>query len=82
MRKLVKVVGGAALLVLLAAAPAAAEDGYRGPTRVNFDERLIKGQTAKSGSVYIFDRQQIEIQSLVNRKRLFRPLIIKTVFED
>lgn len=70
-----------ALMAFAVAASANAADGYRGPTRVNFDDRLIKGQTAKAGSVYIFERQQIAIPSLVNRKRVFRPLIIKTVFE-
>jgi hypothetical protein len=55
---------------------------YRAPTRVNFDERLIKGQTTKADSVYIFDRQETAISSLVKRKRSFRHKIIRTVFED
>ncbi len=63
------------------ASPALAQ-GYRGPTRVNFDERLIKGQTTKAGSVYIFDRQQSKIQSLVSRKRMFRHKTVITVFEE
>lgn len=62
-------------------APALAQ-GYRGPTRVNFDERLIKGQTTKAGSVYIFDRQQSELRSLVSRQRQFRHKTIITVFEE
>jgi len=56
--------------------------GYRGPTRVDFDDRLIKGQTTKADSVYIYDRQQMEIRSLVNKARTFRPLIVRTVFEE
>jgi hypothetical protein len=67
---------------LTAGGGAAAEEGYRGPTRMNFDERLIKGQTTKAGSVYIFDRQEISIDSLVKRKRSFKKLVIRTVFED
>ena len=55
---------------------------YRGPTRVNFDERLIKGQTAKAGSVYIFDRQKLGEQRLVKRKRSFRLRTIRLVFPD
>jgi hypothetical protein len=70
------------LAVLLALAGPAWAQNYRGPTRVNFDERLIKGQTTKAGSVYIFDRQESEIRSLVDRKRNFRQKIIKTVFEE
>lgn len=66
----------------LAWSGAAMAQGYRGPTRVNFDERLIKGQTTKAGSVYIFDRQQSEVGSLVNRKRSFRHKVLRTVFEE
>ena len=65
---------------LLASSTAWAQ--YRGPTRVNFDERLIKGQTNKAGSVYIFDRQESDLKSLVSRKRKFRPKVIRTVFEE
>ncbi len=61
---------------------AAAQESYRGPTRVNFDERVIKGQTAKSGSVYIFERQELAQGSLVNKKRSFRARTIRTVFEE
>ena len=70
------------VLLLLMAATSALAQSYRGPTRVNFDERVIKGQTAKSGSVYIFDRQEMGINSLINKKRLFRERTIRTVFED
>ncbi len=72
---------GFVLFVVCASATAWAQS-YRGPTRVNFDERLIKGQTTKAGSVYIFDRQESEIRSLVDRKRSFRKKIIRTVFEE
>src|SRR4051812_27940169 len=29
----------------------------RGPTRIDFDDRLIQGQTNKSGAVYLYDRK-------------------------
>jgi hypothetical protein len=61
---------------------ALAQGGYRGPTRVDFDDRLIKGQTTKADSVYIYDRQEIEIRSLVKRERSFRAKIIRSVFEE
>lgn len=77
--RLVSVAVGCALLF---AASVAMAQGYRGPTRIDFDERLIKGQTTKAGSVYIFDRQEISIRSLVNQDRRFRQRIIRTVFED
>ena len=74
----------ALLIAVLVAgfASVALAQGYGGPTRVNFDERLIKGQTTKAGSVYIFDRQESEIRSLVDRKRKFRDKIIRTIFEE
>ena len=70
------------LLVTLSLSAVAFAQGYRGPTRVDFDERLIKGQTTKAGSVYIYDRQEIDIRSLVRRGRSFRHRIIRTVFEE
>ncbi len=68
--------------VAFAQAGGAPAGGYRGPTRVDFDDRLIKGQTTKADSVYIYDRQQIEIRSLVTKARTFRPKIIRSVFEE
>lgn len=67
-------------LVLLGASHAFAQG--RGPTRVDFDERLIKGQTTKAGSVYIFDRKEITLRSLVKVERSFRARILRTVFEE
>ncbi|MBI5509544.1 MAG: hypothetical protein HY903_12400 [Deltaproteobacteria bacterium] len=69
-------------LALTLAATAALAQTYRGPTRVDFDDRLIKGQTTKAGSVYIYDRQEIDIRSLVNRMRSFRARIVRAVFEE
>ena len=48
-RKIVawKLVVTSSLLLLLAGAALA--QSYRGPTRVEFDDRLIKGQTTKTG---------------------------------
>ena len=73
---------GLIMALVLGASMGAKAQGFKGPTRVNFDERLIRGQTTKAGSVYIYDRQEIEIRSLVNRKRSFRHKIIRTVFEE
>src|SRR5437879_4703059 len=32
----------------------------RGPTRIDFDDRLIQGQTNKSGAVYLYDRKELK----------------------
>ncbi len=55
---------------------------FAGPTRIEFDERLIQGQTKKANSIYIFKRQQSEIRSLVKRSRSFRKRIVLTVFDE
>jgi hypothetical protein len=70
------------LVTFLSLSSTALAQGYRGPSRVDFDDRLIKGQTTKAGSVYIYDRQEIDIRSLVRRGRSFRQRIIRTVFEE
>ncbi|MEL6339099.1 MAG: hypothetical protein AAFQ65_04280 [Myxococcota bacterium] len=71
------------IVAILVALPGLAfAQGFSGPTRIDFDDRLIQGQTKKAGSVYIYNRQQIEIDSLVRIKRSFRSKIIRTVFED
>ncbi len=70
------------VLVILLVSNVALGQSYSGPSRVDFDERLIKGQTTKAGSVYIFDRQQSDIRSLINKHRKFRYKIIRTVFES
>lgn len=71
-----------AFLAVMGVSAVALGQSYRGPTRVDFDDRLIKGQTTKAGSVYIYDRQSIDIRSLVNRVRSFRSRIVRTVFEE
>lgn len=64
------------------AARAADEPLQTGPSRVDFDDRLIKGQTQGTGSVYIFERQKVEMRSMVRKLRSFRERIIQTVFEE
>jgi hypothetical protein len=53
----------------------------RGPTRLDFDDRLIQGQTNKSGAVYLFDRKDTGISSMVKRRKTFRQLTIRTVYD-
>ncbi|MEQ9498963.1 MAG: hypothetical protein RIT81_18935 [Deltaproteobacteria bacterium] len=67
-------------------APAPASDvvpntQFRGPTRIDFDDRLIQGQTNKSGAVYLFDRKETGISSMVKRRKSFRHLTIRTVYD-
>ena len=53
-----------------------------GPTRLDFDDRLVKGQRHGTGTVYIFERQKVELRSMVKHPHSFRHRIIITVFED
>jgi hypothetical protein len=52
-----------------AAAPAPAAS--RGPTRIDFDDRLIQGQTNQAGSVYLYDRKQLNIEPMVKKRDSF-----------
>lgn len=61
------------------AAPPSVE--LRGPTRIDFDDRLIQGQTNKSGAVYLFDRKETGITSMVKRRKSFRTLTVGTVYD-
>jgi hypothetical protein len=70
------------LFVILGALPAFAQDVSTGPSRVDFDDRLIKGQRQGTGSVYIFERQKVDLKSMVKKPHSFRERIILTVFEE
>ena len=53
----------------------------RGPTRIDFDDRLIQGQSNKSGAVYLFDRKESALRSMVHRRTSFRDEIVKDVLD-
>lgn len=53
----------------------------RGPTRIDFDERLIRGQTNTSGAVVLFARKATGLRSLVDRRKSFRERTLRTVFD-
>jgi hypothetical protein len=50
-----------------------------GPARVDFDDRLIQGQSNKSGAIYIFERKSSELRSMVRRRTSFRDEIIRSI---
>jgi len=51
----------------------------RGPARVDFDDRLIQGQTNKSGAIYIFERKSSDLRSMVRRRKSFRKEIYRSI---
>jgi hypothetical protein len=61
-----------------AAAPAQSDSMVRSD-RLDFDERLIQGQTARSGAVYLFSRPPRDLPELVKLRKSYRPEITRTV---
>lgn len=53
----------------------------RGPTRIDFDDRLIQGQTNKSGAVYLYDRKELKTRSMIKTRESFRDEIITSVYD-
>lgn len=62
-------------------AQASAAPPSRGPTRIDFDDRLIQGQTNKSGAVYLYDRKELKVRSMVRQRDSFREAIVSSVFD-
>ena len=48
------------------------EGSLRSSRRLEFDERLVKGQAAKSGAVYLFERMPRRLPGLVPLRRSYR----------
>lgn len=67
------------------AAPAAdsgGAPGVRGPTRIDFDDRLIQGQTNKSGAVYLYDRKELKVRSMIKKRENFRDEIVGSLYDS
>lgn len=60
----------------------AAPSATRGPTRIDFDDRLIQGQTNKSGAVYLYDRKELKTRSMIKRRESFRDEIVSSVYDN
>jgi hypothetical protein len=55
------------------------EGALRSSRRMEFDERLVKGQAAKSGAVYLFKRIPRRLPGLVPLRRSYRRRIVEPV---
>ncbi|MFO0598528.1 MAG: hypothetical protein U0228_24695 [Myxococcaceae bacterium] len=53
----------------------------RGPTRIDFDDRLIQGQSNKSGAVYLYDRKELKIRSMIRKRENFRDEIVGSLYD-
>ena len=58
---------------------APADGSLRRSNRMEFDERLVKGQVAKSGAVYLFKRVPRRLPGLVGQRRSYRKRIVLPV---
>lgn len=47
----------------------------RGPTRLDFDDRMVQGQGSKVGAVYLYDRKNLPLRSMVRKRENFRDQI-------
>ncbi len=59
-----------------------APTSMRGPTRIDFDDRLIQGQTNKSGAVYLYDRKELKIRSMIKKRDNFREEIVGSLYDS
>ena len=48
--------------------------------RVEFDGRIIEGQTAAQGAIYLFERLPSELRSMVLERRSFRAEVLETLY--
>jgi hypothetical protein len=63
-----------------AAPPAPTASAVRGPNRIDFNERLIQGQTNKSGAVYLYDRKELKTPSMIKKRESFREETLATIY--
>ncbi|MFN0063858.1 MAG: hypothetical protein ACKVPX_15235 [Myxococcaceae bacterium] len=66
---------------LVPVAASSAPPPSRGPTRIDFDDRLVQGQTNKSGSIYLYDRKELKTRSMVKMRDSFREEIVGSVYD-
>ena len=62
------------------AAPVTTASAVRGPNRIDFSERLIQGQTNKSGAVYLYDRKELKTPSMIKKRESFREETLATIY--
>lgn len=50
--------------------------------RVEFDGRIIEGQTAAQGAIYLFERLPSELRSMVLERRSYRAEVLETLYPN
>jgi hypothetical protein len=64
------------------ATASASPPGQRGPTRIDFDDRLIQGQRNTAGAVYLYDRKELKQRSMIKKRESFREEIVGAVYDS
>lgn len=54
----------------------------RGPARIDFDDRLVQGQTNTSGAVYLYERKELRAKSMLKLPESFRAETLQSVFGE
>lgn len=62
-----------------AEATAGAGLGGRGMSRIEFDDRLVQGQTNKANAIYLFERRESSLRSLLKKRSDFHEEIDETL---
>jgi hypothetical protein len=50
--------------------------------RVEFDGRLIEGQTAAAGAIYLFERLPSELRSMIMERQSYRREVLQTLYPN
>jgi hypothetical protein len=53
-----------------------------GPARIEFDDRLVQGQTNKANAIYLFERRESALRSLLKKRAHFHDEIDETLEEE
>ena len=61
--------------------PATPKEAAQRESRIEFDERLVQGQTA-AGAIYLFQRGESEFRSMVKLPESFRDRTVDPVLHD
>jgi hypothetical protein len=69
------------LCLAVAATDAYAEPPKKGATRIDFDDRVIQGQSNTSGAIYLLDRKGTTIRSMVRLRTTFLHLTLRKVYD-
>lgn len=51
--------------------PRTPDSAVRGVSRIEFDDRLIRGQTNKANALYLFERRESSLRSLLKKRTDF-----------